>query len=218
MLDTQIQINSVDTGNFYSNHETRLHLLNHKLRMERNRLNELLSKEKELLLNEYHMDENSLKSIIEENDTVEDFVYDKFDGCSVEEQDEIINSLKIKIEKYIFYSDKISKKRKLIKESKEELLLLLSNKMTANIESNGKHHIRQLNENNVSQKNELLYSKFVEIIQNLFKKYFMKRVKKLNIKKSDVKMEENNNNDKTINRIYSKRNKYKKIIALKGGS
>ena len=72
--------------------------------------------------------------------------------------------------------------------------------------------------NNVSQKNELLYSKFVEIIQNLFKKYFMKRVKKLNIKKSDVKMEENNNNDKTINRIYSKRNKYKKIIALKGGS
>lgn len=153
MLDTQIQINSVDTGNFYSNHETRLHLLNHKLRMERNRLNELLSKEKELLLNEYHMDENSLKSIIEENDTVEDFVYDKFDGCSVEEQDEIINSLKTKIEKYIFYSDKISKKRKLIKKSKEELLLLLSNKMTANIESNGKHHIRQLNENNVSQKN-----------------------------------------------------------------
>ena len=72
--------------------------------------------------------------------------------------------------------------------------------------------------NNVSQKKELLYSKFVEIIQNLFKKYFMKRVKKLNIKKSDVKMEENNNNDKTINRIYSKRNKYKKIIALKEGS
>ena len=38
MLDKQIQIFSVDTGNFYSNHEARLHWANHKLRVERNQL------------------------------------------------------------------------------------------------------------------------------------------------------------------------------------
>ena len=38
MLDKQINIYSVDTGNFYSNKEARLHWKNHKLRAERNRL------------------------------------------------------------------------------------------------------------------------------------------------------------------------------------
>ena len=38
MLDKQISIYSVDTGNFYSNKEARLHWANHKLRAERNRL------------------------------------------------------------------------------------------------------------------------------------------------------------------------------------
>ena len=37
-LDVQVQILSVDTGNFYSNKEARLHWKNHKLRAERNRL------------------------------------------------------------------------------------------------------------------------------------------------------------------------------------
>ena len=38
MLDTQINIFSVDTGNFYSNREAALHKLNHNLRVERNQL------------------------------------------------------------------------------------------------------------------------------------------------------------------------------------
>ena len=38
VLDKQINILSVDTGNFYSNKEARLHWKNHKLRAERNRL------------------------------------------------------------------------------------------------------------------------------------------------------------------------------------
>ena len=37
-LDKQVQILSVDTGNFYSNHEAMLHWKNHKLRIERNKL------------------------------------------------------------------------------------------------------------------------------------------------------------------------------------
>ena len=38
MLDVQINILSVDTGNFYSNREASLHWKNHVLRVERNRL------------------------------------------------------------------------------------------------------------------------------------------------------------------------------------
>ena len=38
MLDKQINIYSVDTGNFYSNKEARLHWAKHKLRAERNLL------------------------------------------------------------------------------------------------------------------------------------------------------------------------------------
>ena len=38
MLDKQINIYSVDTGNFYSNKEAHLHWANHKLRAERNQL------------------------------------------------------------------------------------------------------------------------------------------------------------------------------------
>ena len=38
LLDSQIQIYSADTGDFYSNHEAYLHKLNHQIRMERNQL------------------------------------------------------------------------------------------------------------------------------------------------------------------------------------
>ena len=72
--------------------------------------------------------------------------------------------------------------------------------------------------NNISDRNQLMYSKFIDMISNIFKKYFMKNMKKLNRKKNDVKKEENNNNNKNIkNRIYTKRNRYKKNIALKEG-
>ena len=37
-LDIQVQILSVDTGNFYSNKEALLHWKNHELRIERNEL------------------------------------------------------------------------------------------------------------------------------------------------------------------------------------
>lgn len=44
MLDTQINMYSVDTGHFYSNHEKYLHNMNCKYRQERNYLNNLLEK------------------------------------------------------------------------------------------------------------------------------------------------------------------------------
>ena len=42
MLDTQINMYSVDTGHFYSNHEKYLHDMNCKYRQERNYLNNRL--------------------------------------------------------------------------------------------------------------------------------------------------------------------------------
>lgn len=44
MLDRQIQIYSVDTGNFYSKHEEKLHILNHKLKTERKEVKEKIAK------------------------------------------------------------------------------------------------------------------------------------------------------------------------------
>lgn len=110
MLDKQIQIFSVDTGNFYSNKESHLHWLNHKLKIEKN---ELLCK---------------LKKIKAESED---------SNCFEQERLEEL----------------ISMKSKKIKEVKDSLLLLLSNKIEANIQSNGKHHIRALSENKVSDKN-----------------------------------------------------------------
>ena len=44
MLDTQINMYSVDTGHFYSNHEKYLHEMNCKYRRERNYVNNKLQK------------------------------------------------------------------------------------------------------------------------------------------------------------------------------
>ena len=44
MLDTQITILSVDTGNFYSNREARIHCLLHKLKTEKRGLKEQCDK------------------------------------------------------------------------------------------------------------------------------------------------------------------------------
>ena len=58
MLDTQINMYSVDTGHFYSNHEKYLHDMNCKYRQERNYLNnrlEDIKKEKVFEENQQHL-------------------------------------------------------------------------------------------------------------------------------------------------------------------
>ena len=62
-LDVQVQILSVDTGNFYSNREASLHWLNHKLRIERS---ELKDKEEKVVnaLSEYGIGKNELDLIL----------------------------------------------------------------------------------------------------------------------------------------------------------
>lgn len=134
-LDKQVQILSVDTGDFYSNREATLHWLNHKLRIERN---ELKKREKDIInkLSEYGINENDLKSILEyEYDF--DLLEDNIAASNLGEE-------------YCRTVDLIKLKNGKIKKSKDKLLKLLSNKVEVNEATNGKHHIRELRNLNPS--------------------------------------------------------------------
>ena len=134
-LDKQVQILSVDTGDFYSNREVTLHWLNHKLRIERNKL----KKEESEIVNklfECGVDNNDLKLIL-------DYEYD-FDLL----EDNVAAS--ILGERYRKIIDLIKLKNEKIKTSKDKLLKLLANKVEANETTNGKHHIRELRNLNPS--------------------------------------------------------------------
>lgn len=119
-LDKQVQIYGIDTGNFYTNREARLHWKNHKIKLEKRNLKDKL-KEINKKIDEYDSDnEIELEHLIDTRD--------KIDGL-------------------------LEFKNKQINKSKQDLLLLLSNKTNENIKTNGRHHVRTLNENSVSSKN-----------------------------------------------------------------
>lgn len=165
MLDVQINILSVDTGNFYSNKESRLHWLNHKLRSEKNKLvNESKNIEYEFIkyginsegIDLIYDDEHCLDGIIDDADI--DYI-------------ELAN-------RYRKIKELIVMKNEKIKESKDRLLTILSNKVDANINSNGKHHIRNLSENQVSSKNVIsvfdsYFTRTIGAKQNEFCEDFM---------------------------------------------
>lgn len=157
MLDKQINIYSVDTGNFYSNKEARLHWKNHKLRAERNRLvngGTAMSasgkakriiiglKDIESKINEYGVTISELEEAAKDESG---YGFVKFG----ENQEELFKLY----DNYCFTKNLISIKNKYIKKTKDDLLKLLENKINANIQSNGTHHIRTLRENQVSDKN-----------------------------------------------------------------
>lgn len=156
MLDRQIQVLSVDTGNFYSRKEANLHWLNHKLRIERKKLIDgytetssngkskrriIGRKEIENKLNEFGIDGDILY-IVENNN----YDFDAFHG----EDAEIVESL---CNEYFRLKKLIDLKNTQIKDVKTSLLDFLQKKVEANISSDGKHHIRVLQENQVSTKN-----------------------------------------------------------------
>ena len=62
MLDTQISLYSVDTGNFYSSTEAYLHCMNCRYRQERNSATLMLSQYEELLFR-YGYDSEDLKNL-----------------------------------------------------------------------------------------------------------------------------------------------------------
>lgn len=134
LLDKQIQIYSVDTGNFYSNREARLHWKNHEVRVERNNLIDKRKKlEKEF--EEKGIYQEELKLITKEEKDVKEYEEDI--------QERLIEYKRI--------NSLIKRKTDLAKQTKEDLLKLLSNKVEENKKSNGKHHIRNLRENEISQ-------------------------------------------------------------------
>ena len=135
-LDVQVHILSVDTGNFYSNHEAHLHWLNHKLRVERNNLKKRADEISNTLLG-YGMDEEDLESIL----------INEYDFNSWGEYAATISKLG---NKYCEAKELIKLKNKKIKDSKDRLLNLLSNKTEINVATNGKHHIRELRNLNPS--------------------------------------------------------------------
>lgn len=150
MLNTQIQVLSVDTGNFYSKNEERLHKLNHKLRNERKQL-----------LNGYIAKTKSGKRIIRgikdiEKDlgefglTTADLEKEKTFNEKSDNEIEKIRDLQIE---YFKLKKQIEIKREKIKETKNALLQLLENKTNENINTNGRHHIRELRDNDVSRIN-----------------------------------------------------------------
>ena len=140
MLDKQIQILSIDTGNFYSNREANLHWLNHKLRTERNALiNKASEIEKEL--SEYGIDKNDCDIILK----------DEYDFLPFGDDATLLSELG---KSYKKTKELISLKNEKIKNSKNTLLNLLSNKVNINIETNGKHHIRELRNLNPASPNK----------------------------------------------------------------
>lgn len=152
LLDTQISILGVDTGNFYSKHEERLHKLNHKLRNERKQL-----------LNGYVAKTKNKKRIIRgikdvEKDlgcfglTVSDLEKVGYYETKTDSEIEIIEKLKAE---YFEIKRQIELKREKIKETKNALLQLLENKTNENIKTSGRHHIRKLTDNDVSHINEI---------------------------------------------------------------
>ena len=125
-LDKQVQIYGIDTGNFYSNREARLHWKNHKIKLEkRNLKTELNDNLKQIndLRNSQNTDEENKNKIQELRDR---------------------NS---NIEEWLKY------KNEQIKKSKQDLLDILSNKTNENEKTNGSHHTRILNENTLSDSN-----------------------------------------------------------------
>lgn len=156
MLDKQISIYSVDTGNFYSNKEARLHWKNHALRAERNRL---INGGDVISANGKKRNITGLKDIekkiLEYGVTISDLDEAAKDESGYgfvklgENHVELFNLY----DRYTMLKHFISIKNKYIKKTKDDLLQLLENKINANIASNGLHHIRTLRENQVSEKN-----------------------------------------------------------------
>lgn len=143
VLDKQISIYSVDTSHFYSSKEKHLHWMNHKLRAERRRLIDGYSRKRSD--GSYHVVDGlkNIKNRLEELGV-------SVDGECRGDNDEEIASL---MEKYESAKEYITMKNEQIKRTKNELLELLSNKVEKNIESRGTHHIRELDETQLSEKN-----------------------------------------------------------------
>ena len=148
MLDTQINMYSVDTGHFYSNHEKYLHEMNCKYRRERNYVNNMLPKlEEKLIIQGYNRDD-----------------FAKWKRCTIEDYYKQEDNL---VKEYMKWCLIIVHKRNKANQSKDDLLKLLSNKIAQkenlsnkiescklhNIPCNKKIELRELRKDNLNDNN-----------------------------------------------------------------
>lgn len=162
-MSSQVDVLSVDTGDFYSNKERRLHMLNHRLRSERNKLMNggvihgkgrkrrtvVGIREIESELEGHGIGSDELKAV---SNGVYDFSVHGDDADYVIDlchRHELLRKL-------------IAHKNTKAKEAKDELLSLLSNKVDANVSSNLSHHVRELREDGVSD------SKIISVFESSF--------------------------------------------------
>lgn len=163
MLNKQVDIYNFDTSDFYSNREKHLHMVNHRLRSERNKLinggviygkgrkrrNITGIKEIEKSLAEFGIGHDELKIIGDGN-------YDfSIYGDDADSVIELYNEYE-RLKRLIAY------KNMKAKETKDELLLLLSNKVEANISSNLTHHVRELRSDSISD------NKIISVFESSF--------------------------------------------------
>lgn len=156
MLDSQIDVLSVDTGDFYSNEEMRLHRLNHRLRSEKSRLvnggvvvgrdgrrREIKGvKEMESEFASHGVPKEDLKLVAKGG----------YDFSRFGEDSGYLSSL---AEDYAERKGLVSMKNRLADDVKNRLLALLGNKVEANIASHGRHHTRTLREEAVCDENRI---------------------------------------------------------------
>lgn len=134
MLDTQINMYSVDTGHFYSNSEKYLHDMNCKYRQERNYINNKLSE---------------LEKFFKQNG-FEDDDFKKWKRCT---EDDYHKEKNEKIKEYFKWCLIIQHKRKKANESKEKLLSILSNKIIQKEQCNKHVELRTLRANELKDVN-----------------------------------------------------------------
>ena len=129
--------------------------MNHKLRIERKQLRDGFSKRKkdgsihkivgikeiEEGLSEYGITAKCAKMISKGEYDMSGF------------NSKCIDQIEFLVEAYMKTKNLIALKNKQIKRIKNELLKMLSNKVEENIRTNGTHHIRTLNEEELSEKN-----------------------------------------------------------------
>lgn len=136
MLDKQYNMYSVDTGHFYSNHEKYLHDMNCKYRKERNYIQNKLP-EVEKRLKQFGYTEVDIKNLKNNKTEEVDIIESSYDSVS----------------EYLHWIRLIKHKKIKAKESKENLLTILSNKVNQNELTDGKDHIRTISENSLNDTN-----------------------------------------------------------------
>jgi len=136
LLDKQYNMYSVDTGHFYSNHEKYLHDINCKYRRERNYVQNKLP-EIEKQLKQFAYTEDDIKNLKNGKTEEVDIIELSYDTVS----------------EYLHWTKLIKHKREKAKKSKAKLLTLLSNKVSQNVLTDGKDHIRTIKDDSLNDTN-----------------------------------------------------------------